>query len=113
MAFLNALLAACATTGRGRTLRLLEAAAEEQRTGFRWYRDTDVPEEPPAALQTQAFTEKVISAVSSRFTLHPSRNRSSLRASSLLNAAPLRVNRGNTGVCACPAYGRRKRPRPT
>ncbi len=49
MAFVNALLAACATTRRGRTLRLLEAATEEQRTGFRWYRDGDLPDEPSGA----------------------------------------------------------------
>ncbi len=44
MAFLNVLLAACAATRRARTLRLLKAADVEQRTGFRWYRDGDLPD---------------------------------------------------------------------
>lgn len=39
IALLNALLTACATARRERTLALLEAAAEEQRSGYRWYRD--------------------------------------------------------------------------
>lgn len=47
MAFLNLLLVACAATRKARTLRLLEAADVEQRTGFRWYRDGELP--PPSA----------------------------------------------------------------
>lgn len=43
MAFLNLLLGACATTRRARSLRLLKAADVEQRTGFRWYRNGDLP----------------------------------------------------------------------
>lgn len=43
MAFLNLLVGACATTRRARSLRLLKAADVEQRTGFRWYRNGDLP----------------------------------------------------------------------
>lgn len=43
MAFLNMLLVACAVTRKARTLALLRAADAEQRTGFRWYRDEDLP----------------------------------------------------------------------
>ena len=42
MAFLNALLVACAASRKARTIRLLQAADAEQRTGFRWYRDGDL-----------------------------------------------------------------------
>jgi DNA-binding MurR/RpiR family transcriptional regulator len=37
MAFLNALLVACANIRRRRTMAVLKKAAEEQRTGGRWY----------------------------------------------------------------------------
>ncbi len=43
MAFLNMLLVACAVTRKARTLALLRAADAEQRTGFRWYRDEELP----------------------------------------------------------------------
>src|SRR5262249_8550812 len=43
MALLNLLLVACSTTHKARTVRLLKAAAAEQRTGFRWYRDDEPP----------------------------------------------------------------------
>lgn len=43
MALLNMLLVACAVTRKARTLALLRAADAEQRTGFRWYRDEDLP----------------------------------------------------------------------
>jgi len=48
MAFLNMVLVACAATRKARTMRLLKAADAEQRTGFRWYRDRDVPASPPS-----------------------------------------------------------------
>jgi DNA-binding MurR/RpiR family transcriptional regulator len=43
MAFLNMVLVACAASRKARTLRLLKAADAEQRTGFRWYRDRELP----------------------------------------------------------------------
>jgi RpiR family carbohydrate utilization transcriptional regulator len=43
MSLLNLLLAACVTTRRKRTLRLLKTADAEQRAGFRWYRDESLP----------------------------------------------------------------------
>lgn len=43
MAWLNLLLIACVATRRERTLRLLKAADAEQRTGFRWYRNGELP----------------------------------------------------------------------
>src|SRR5207244_12912801 len=48
MAFLNMVLIACAASRKARTMRLLKAADAEQRTGFRWYRDGDVPASPPS-----------------------------------------------------------------
>lgn len=39
MCLLNAILTACAHYDRRRSLNLLKKAAEEQRTGFRWYRE--------------------------------------------------------------------------
>lgn len=39
MALLDVLLAACANYRRARTIRLLKEADEEQRDGFRWYRE--------------------------------------------------------------------------
>lgn len=39
MALLNALVVACANYRRARTIRLLKAADQEQRDGFRWYRE--------------------------------------------------------------------------
>jgi len=47
MAFLNMVPMACAATRKARTMRVLKAADAEQRTGFRWYRDRDVPASPP------------------------------------------------------------------
>ena len=44
MAFLNMVLVACAASRKARTLRLLKAADAEQRTGFRWYRDRELPD---------------------------------------------------------------------
>lgn len=43
MALLNMLLVACAATRKARTIRLLKAADAEQRTGFRWYQDGELP----------------------------------------------------------------------
>jgi DNA-binding MurR/RpiR family transcriptional regulator len=43
MSLLNLLLAACVTTRKTRTLRLLKTADAEQRAGFRWYRDEAMP----------------------------------------------------------------------
>ena len=43
MALLNLLVVACAATRRARTVRLLKAASDEQRTGFRWYCDDGLP----------------------------------------------------------------------
>ena len=43
MAWINALLVACAATRPARTVQLLKAADAEQRTGFRWYRDGTLP----------------------------------------------------------------------
>ena len=43
MSLLNLLLAACVTTRKTRTLRLLKTADAEQRAGFRWYRDDALP----------------------------------------------------------------------
>jgi DNA-binding MurR/RpiR family transcriptional regulator len=43
MSLLNLLLAACVTTRRTRTLRLLKTADAEQRAGFRWYGDEALP----------------------------------------------------------------------
>lgn len=42
MAWLNLLLVACAATRRTRTIRLLQAADAEQRTGFRWHREGEM-----------------------------------------------------------------------
>ena len=39
MAFLNVLLLACANCRRSRTITILKQAEQEQRTGFRWYRE--------------------------------------------------------------------------
>lgn len=39
MCLLNAVLTACGHHDRGRSLTLLKKAAEEQRSGFRWYRE--------------------------------------------------------------------------
>ena len=39
MCLLNAILTACAHYDSRRSLNLLKKAAEEQRTGFRWYRE--------------------------------------------------------------------------
>lgn len=47
MAFLNMVLAACAATRKTRTIQLMKAADAEQRTGFRWYRDSELPPAPP------------------------------------------------------------------
>ena len=47
MAFLNMVLVACAATRKARTVRLLKAADAEQRTGFRWYRDGELPASTP------------------------------------------------------------------
>jgi DNA-binding MurR/RpiR family transcriptional regulator len=47
MAAINMLLVACAATRKTRTVRLLKAADAEQRTGFRWYRDGELPPAPP------------------------------------------------------------------
>jgi DNA-binding MurR/RpiR family transcriptional regulator len=47
MALLNLLVVACAATRRARTLRLLKAASDEQRTGFRWYSDDGLPSSRP------------------------------------------------------------------
>jgi DNA-binding MurR/RpiR family transcriptional regulator len=41
MSLLNLLLAACVTTRKARTLKLLKTADAEQRAGFRWYRESD------------------------------------------------------------------------
>jgi DNA-binding MurR/RpiR family transcriptional regulator len=43
MALLNMLLVGCAATRKARTIQLLKAADAEQRTGFRWYRDGELP----------------------------------------------------------------------
>jgi DNA-binding MurR/RpiR family transcriptional regulator len=43
MSLLNLLLAACVTTRKARTLRLLKTADAEQREGFRWYPDEALP----------------------------------------------------------------------
>jgi RpiR family transcriptional regulator, carbohydrate utilization regulator len=43
MAWVNALLVACAATRPVRTMQLLKAADAEQRTGFRWYHDDAMP----------------------------------------------------------------------
>lgn len=43
MALMNVLITCCAATRRARTLRLLRAADDEQRTGFRWYNDEGLP----------------------------------------------------------------------
>ncbi len=53
MALLNMLLVACAIKRRSRTIRLLKAADAEQRTGFRWYRDTDLGALRPATPSTR------------------------------------------------------------
>jgi DNA-binding MurR/RpiR family transcriptional regulator len=43
MGLLNLLLVACAASRKARTIRLLQAADAEQRVGFRWYRDEELP----------------------------------------------------------------------
>ncbi len=43
MAWLNLLLVACAATRKTRTIQLLKAANAEQRAGFRWYQDDQLP----------------------------------------------------------------------
>jgi DNA-binding MurR/RpiR family transcriptional regulator len=43
MALLNLLLVACGATRKARTMELLKAADAEQRAGFRWYRDEELP----------------------------------------------------------------------
>lgn len=40
MAFLNAVLVACANVHRPRNVSVLKKVAQEQRTGFRWYKET-------------------------------------------------------------------------
>lgn len=47
MAWMNTLLVACAATRQARTTRLLKAADAEQRTGFRWYRDSELASSRP------------------------------------------------------------------
>ena len=42
MAWLNMLLVGCAASRRTRTTKLLKAADAEQRSGFRWYPDSDL-----------------------------------------------------------------------
>jgi RpiR family carbohydrate utilization transcriptional regulator len=49
MALLNLMLVACAATRKARTMQLLKAANAEQRTGFRWYPDVELPPSPPPA----------------------------------------------------------------
>jgi DNA-binding MurR/RpiR family transcriptional regulator len=39
MCLLNGILTAVGHYGRGRSMELLKKAAEEQRTGFRWFRE--------------------------------------------------------------------------
>lgn len=43
MALLNMVVVACAATRKARTLKLLKAADAEQRAGFRWYVDDNLP----------------------------------------------------------------------
>lgn len=54
MALLNMLLVACAATRKARTIQLLKAADAEQRTGFRWYRDGELPASRPAPQRRSA-----------------------------------------------------------
>ena len=49
MALLNVVLMACVATRRERTIQLLKAADAEQRTGFRWYQDGELPRPFPKA----------------------------------------------------------------
>jgi DNA-binding MurR/RpiR family transcriptional regulator len=59
MAWMNMLLVACAASRRARTIELLKAADAEQRTGFRWYRDGDLPaSRPPKPSPVQKRTPR-------------------------------------------------------